>query len=357
MCSIWIDLDNAPHVPLFAPLIREFQRQGHRTLVTARDYGYTRGLMDQKGISYDLVGRHPGKNRLLKVAGLAVRVAALIRWSRGRKIDVAVSHGSRALVLACAVLRIPCITMYDYEFVYTRIFNSLSTKVMLPDAFSDDVIKKLGLRGDRVIRYPGLKEEIYLGDFSPDPSILDQLGVNGDQIVVTIRPPATAAHYHNPLSEKIIQALLDRVSVESDVIGLILPRTAEQGDAVRKTLKKPANFRVLKQAVDGLNLIAHSDLVVGGGGTMNRESAMLGVPVYSVFTGRVGTVDRALSEEGKLVLIRALEDVDRVQFKKPQRPDYQIQHERRKARSRELIAFVTVEVLRIVENPGLSDVS
>ncbi len=350
MSSIWIDLDNAPHVPLFAPLIREFQRQGHRTLVTARDYGYTRDLMDQKGIPYDLVGRHPGKKRFLKVVGLLARVAALVRWSRGKKIDVAVSHGSRALVLACAILRIPCVTMYDYEFVFTRIFNSLSTKVMLPDAFSDDVLEALGLRSDRVILYPGLKEEIYLGDFSPDPSILDQLGVKGDQVVVTIRPPATAAHYHNPLSEKIMQVLTDRVSAQSDVIGLVLPRTIEQGDAVRKTLKNPANFRILKRAVDGLNLIAHSDLVVGGGGTMNREAALLGVPVYSVFTGRVGTVDRALSEEGKLVLVRALDDVDRVQFKKRQQSDYKTQHEQRRSRSKELITFVTAEVLKVVES-------
>jgi predicted glycosyltransferase len=240
--------------------------------------------------------------------------------------------------------------MYDYEFVYTRIFNTLSTRVMLPDAFSDDVLRALGLPGDRVIRYPGLKEEVYLGEFSPDPSILDQLGVNGDQIVVTIRPPATAAHYHNPLSEKIVRALIDRVSDANDVVGLVLPRTIEQGNTVRETLKNPSNFRILKRAVDGLNLIAHSDLVVGGGGTMNREAAMLGVPVFSVFTGKVGAVDRALSDEGKLVLVRALEDVDRVQFKKRQRPDYHIEEERRRQRSRELVAFLTAEVLRVAES-------
>jgi predicted glycosyltransferase len=44
-----------------------------------------------------------------------------------------------------------------------------------------------------------------------------------------------------------------------------------------------------------LNLIWYSDLVISGGGTMNREAAALGVPVYSIFLGKSGAVDRYLS--------------------------------------------------------------
>src|SRR5262249_18050156 len=55
----------------------------------------------------------------------------------------------------------------------------------------------------------------------------------------------------------------------------------------------------------GLNLIWHSDLVISGGGTMNREAAALGVPVYSVFRGKIGAVDRYLSKMGRLVLLES----------------------------------------------------
>src|SRR5437762_9318457 len=65
-----------------------------------------------------------------------------------------------------------------------------------------------------------------------------------------------------------------------------------------------------EKVVDGLNLLWHSDLVVSGGGTMNREAAALGVPVYSVFRGKIGAVDRNLQAEGRLILIESLEDVD-----------------------------------------------
>ena len=49
------------------------------------------------------------------------------------------------------------------------------------------------------------------------------------------------------------------------------------------------------QALDGLNLVWFSDLVVSGGGTMNREAAALGVPVYSIFSGTLGAVDGDLT--------------------------------------------------------------
>ena len=68
-------------------------------------------------------------------------------------------------------------------------------------------------------------------------------------------------------------------------------------------------MRVPERVVDGLNLIWHSDLVISGGGTMNREAAALGVPVYSVFRGKIGAVDQYLSRHGRLVLLERAEDV------------------------------------------------
>ena len=81
---------------------------------------------------------------------------------------------------------------------------------------------------------------------------------------------------------------------------------------------------------------------------MNREAALLGVPVYSVFTGRVGTIDRMLAERGKLVLVRNLEDVDRVVFAKREKPDYAAESEKRQARSTELARFICDELETVI---------
>jgi predicted glycosyltransferase len=63
------------------------------------------------------------------------------------------------------------------------------------------------------------------------------------------------------------------------------------------------------KVLNGLDLIWHSDLVISGGGTMNREAAAMGVPVYSIFRGKLGAVDRYLSETGRLSLIQSRADV------------------------------------------------
>ncbi len=43
---------------------------------------------------------------------------------------------------------------------------------------------------------------------------------------------------------------------------------------------------------------------------MNREAAALGVPVYSIFRGKSGAVDRHLQNEGRLMLIENVDDVN-----------------------------------------------
>ena len=94
----------------------------------------------------------------------------------------------------------------------------------------------------------------------------------------------------------------------------MLPRTPTQANQVRTIWPRwhrQGKIIIPERAVDGLSLIWFSDLVVSGGGTMNREAAALGVPVYSVFQGKLGAVDRHLAEIGRLRLLQEVDDVPR----------------------------------------------
>jgi predicted glycosyltransferase len=53
-------------------------------------------------------------------------------------------------------------------------------------------------------------------------------------------------------------------------------------------------------AVEAQSLVALADLVLSAGGTMNREAAALGTPVYTTYGGRLGGVDEALIRSGRL---------------------------------------------------------
>ncbi|HAA74792.1 TPA: hypothetical protein DCE37_06725 [Candidatus Latescibacteria bacterium] len=339
MMRIWIDMDNAPHVPLFRPVIRELEGRGHEVSVTLRDYGYTADLARQSGISYHAVGSHPGANLVRKVASLGCRALRLASWARQQDFDLALSHGSRGLVLAARMISLPAVTMFDYEHVSSGLFQRFSS-LLLPKAL------ETVFDGPNLSFYPGFKEEIYLGDFEPSANLHSDLDIPPNRTVVLIRPPATTAHYHDSRSEATLKAVLDRISRSEQAFGIIVPRTAVQGAAVSKILENPLNFHILECAVNGLDLIWASDLVVGGGGTMNREAALLGVPVYSIFSGPEGTIDRELADSGLLHVIRHPEDVTAINVEDRPRPDHEANRERVRIRSRELVSHVADVVVR-----------
>ena len=101
-----------------------------------------------------------------------------------------------------------------------------------------------------------------------------------------------------------------------------------------------------KQNIEDFEHMVNCDIVVGGGGTMNREAALLGLPVYSLFMGKMGTIDRMLADQGRLTWVRSVEDVTLIKFKKREKSDINDLLTKWKARSSDLSRFICEEVLR-----------
>src|ERR1700676_5740554 len=101
---IWIDIDNSPHVPFFVPIVEELQKRGYEVILTARDAYQVCELMDLYHLSCKVVGRHYGKNRAAKILGTCIRASQLIPTMANKKIDLAVSHGSRAQMMCSFVV-------------------------------------------------------------------------------------------------------------------------------------------------------------------------------------------------------------------------------------------------------------
>lgn len=326
--SIWIDLDNSPHVPLFVPIIRHYREMGVEVIVTARDHSQTIELLNLAGLqgTYIVIGRHYGKSTFNKIRGLIARTLDLA-FIRKLNITVAISHGSRSMVLAAlgARIAIPVLTMYDYEYTETRIFNKLSDRVLVPTGIPDIVLDEIGLAKSKRIKYPGIKEELYVRDFSPEPEFRKQiLKVSDETVLAILRPPATTANYHSNNSDILLDDILHFLLNAPKVAIVVVPRTADQGTEIRERIANipGADLRcvILEEAVNGLNLLFAADLVISGGGTMNREAALLGVPVYSIFAGRQGALDRQMESEGLITFIRDARDLSKIRLerRKPQ---------------------------------------
>jgi uncharacterized protein len=110
----------------------------------------------------------------------------------------------------------------------------------------------------------------------------------------------------------LFAATLKLIAGKSKIRAVTLPRNGRQAAQLRKDwaeLIASGHMIIPDHPVDGLNLIWFSDLVISGGGTMNREAAALNVPVYSIFRGKIGAVDRYLAESGRLILLESVQDV------------------------------------------------
>lgn len=339
---VWIDLDNSPHVPFFRPIIRELEARGCEVIVTGRDCFETVQLLDLYGIPYKRIGRHYGKNKIKKVLGLFVRSFQVYRYIRDQKVDIAVSHGSRSQAQVATLLNIPLVTLFDYEWTKGVPFiRAKVRKMLVPDAIPFEAVSAKRIDREAVRRYHGIKEDVYLCGFEPNEDSLHSLGLDQDKVIVTFRPPASHAHYHNPRSDRICEVLLRRLAEDPNTQTVFLARTAEQRRlALEIFAPAPKRLVVPDGVVGGLDLLWASDVAISGGGTMVREAAGLGVPAYSIFCGQKGAVDLYLEKEGKLTFVRDVADVSMISFTKRQRDASSI-------RRNDIVAEIVDEILSV----------
>lgn len=290
---------------------------GWEVFVTARDFAQTLDLVQQLGVDAHPVGAHAGKSKFRKVANLPVRAAQLIRCVRQFQPELALSHGSRTQALASRLLGVPQVVMFDYEWTELRILSRLATYLVCPQALTRERLAEVGVPLKKVSWYDGFKEELYLHEFRPDPMFRASIGIDAEARLITIRPPGIIGNYHDPRSEAICAEIIRRAADDPENHLVILPKTRLELEFVREVLPSAPRARIMipEKALPGLQLLHASDLAISGGGTMNRESALLGVRTYSIFTGRRALIDEELERRGLLQFVSRLEEIEAIDFK------------------------------------------
>jgi uncharacterized protein len=295
---VWIDLANSPHVPLLEPVVASLLERGDEVLLTARDHAQTVELAGQLWPDVLVLGGASPPGRARKALAIGGRAWALRRFARREKPDLAFSHGSYAQIVAARTAGVPTVTMMDYEYQPANHLSfRLADRIIVPEAFPDEALKRFGARPAKVLRYPGFKEELYLHGFEPDPAVLDDLGLDPRKVIAVFRPPPEGALYHGMTNERFDE-ILGTARQEPNLQIVLLPRTPQQAERYADGVRIPT------RAIDGPSLLTFADVVIGAGGTMNRESALLGTPTYTLFAGRLAAVDAELMLLGLLKDLR-----------------------------------------------------
>ncbi len=309
---IWIDFANSPHPLLFAPVIGQLRADGHEVLLTARDNAQTVELARERWPEVDVVGTESPQSRTAKAGAILQRIGQLKRWAGGRRPQVALSHNSYAQIVAAALSRIPAVTAMDFEHQpVNHLAFRLARTVLVPEVLPVDGLRRQGARAAKLIRYPGLKEELYIGDFVPDREVLARVGLDSrPRILVVARTPPTRAVYHaadNPLFAEALRTVCSQPGAAC----VALARYPEQREAIRAL--ELETCVVPEHAVDARSLMYAADAMIGAGGTMTREAALMGIPTWTLFAGRRPAADSWLERQGRMRTLASAEQLSGLQ--------------------------------------------
>jgi predicted glycosyltransferase len=309
--KIWIDMTNSPHVMFFEPLIQSLAEK-HQVISTARDYQQTLALLEEKRIPYTLLGKHHGKSITAKIKGLLTEIAIRIRFIKENKPDLTITHQSYYATIAARLTGRKSLYIFDGDGAVLQMMGLFfASRSLAPEKLPSKI------KGVKIAKYPGLKEEVYISRFTPDPDYLGKLGLDPDKPTILVRPEAGSASYIK--KENILGPLLDSLDQQEQIQVILLPRTSEQKEYYKKTYR---HFFIPDGVLSGPDLAASVNLVISGGGTMNREAVVFGTPVISAFQNPPLTIDKWLIEAGYMDLIKEprLQDVQQALNKKKRYP-------------------------------------
>lgn len=290
---IWFDISNSPHVNMFYHLIKELEQEGHEVLITSRPLANTIELLDQKGLIHTCIGSHYGKNLFKKLLGYPIRVFQLYRFLKNKEIDVSVSQSSFHAPLVAKLLKRPSIYTNDNEHALGNWPCFLfATRILIPETMHVPSYQTWGVANHKWVRYPGVKEGIYL--WQKWASIAQQRTlINASTPSIYIRPEPNTAQYYKGKEfflDDIILALKDTYTIT------ILTRNQTQ--RVHYLEDRFKGLQVPIKPLDFDEIASKCTLFIGAGGSMTRELALLNVPTISVYQDHLLKVDQLLIEKG-----------------------------------------------------------
>lgn len=311
---IWFDFENAPHAWVFKEIIHELEKE-YEILITIRDFSSTKGICDYLGLTYVVVGKSfSSSSNLGKLMSIVKRALSLRKFMLKNKMkpSLAVSHGSRSQALASFLLKVPQIFLEDYEHAYNG-FHKIVDKILSPFPIRKEA---WGKNLDKVVSYPGLKEELYL--WQKENYFIDNLEViDKGRINILFRPEGYNTHYASPKSKILQDNLIDFFSKQENINVILIARDKTQEKQIITDFNtKKISYRIPSGTLNGPALIANCDAVIGGGGTMTREACTLRVPSYSFFGGTQGDVDKFLVEKKLLVYLEEVSDIEKIKLDK-----------------------------------------
>lgn len=282
--NLLIDVGHPAHVHYYRNMAVELTDKGHTVFWTVKELPAAKLLLDAYGFSYKVLPQK--KDGLFgKVLNQLKYDYILWRFCKKNKIDVAI--GTSVTIAHVSKLSSVASIIFDddddeVQPLVTKYVQPYATKVVSPDV----------LRGKRIRKdtcyYPGYHELAYLhpSRFTPDPSILSDLGLKPDETFFIMRFNVFKAHHDVGIMGLSLQQKLQLIKM-LEPHGKIFITTERE---IEPELQ-PYQLKVKPEKAH--HLMAFAKIFLGDSQTMTSEAAVLGVPSLrcNTFAGRISYLE------------------------------------------------------------------
>jgi len=303
---IMIGIGHPKQVHIWKNIVKNLIENGHEIKILATDKDVAVDLLDVYGFDYETYGRRT--NSLAKKAySMVGHTLDALSVAKNFKPDILIT-GSPYLAYVSKILRKPHIMITDTEhanLVYwlTYLFTDV---IITPSCFKGKIDPK------KHVMFDGYFELAYLNPnyFTPDPSVLEDVGLSGDDKFIIIRFVAWEASHDVGQSGISNNMKLEYISKLGRYGRVFISSEAKLGSDFEKYKLKipPEKFH---------SLLSYAELYIGESGAISTEAGILGVPsaYISSLVGTMGNFDELEKryelvhsfQDSKLALDKALE--------------------------------------------------
>ena len=292
-----IDVLTPKQCRFFSALSRRLRGRGFDVYVTARGFREVTQLLEVLNEEAQIIGGYGGASLEGKLEASLERAVRLKRVFQRFKPDLAVSFSSPEAARVAFGLGIPHVAVNDspHSEAVARLTIPLSSMLFTPWVIPKRAWTRYGIASRRVFKYRALDPAAWLKGFKPNVEVLERLGIDGSKPIAVFRLEESKASYllgKGGLVEEVARRALNEFNLQL----VIMPRYRDQTLRVERAFKGRAV--VVRRAIDAASLLCYASILVGGGGTMNAEAALLGVPVVSCYPGETTYVERYLVAKG-----------------------------------------------------------
>ena len=283
--KFWFDALTPKQARLMVSLYRAL-KQDHpeiQAIFTTRDYEYTISTFNYLQVPHFAIGRHGGKTLKGKLIAFAERVIELADYIDQEKPNLLISFCSPSATRVAFGLGIPIISYMDtpHATAVAKLSFSLSNKIIFPSSIDKTLYLNLGANESALYPYNGVDEIEWIKDYQPKPEVLKQLQLEPHHKIIVFRPEESSASYYKAqggMYKQILTALLD---LDPNIRIVFFPRYSAQQDHVKQLGKH--KIIIPPVSLDTLSLFYYAKVTITGGGTMSRESALMGTPSITYF--------------------------------------------------------------------------